>query len=111
MRRVAKLRGEEWYILSAKHGLLDPETEIEPYDAFGISVEQAESVIQTLQERGHTEATVIAGNKYLAPLRSVCEETGFSLRTIAEGQRIGKRMVKLDELANELQNHGLENYA
>lgn len=31
-RAYAKQSGVSWYILSAKHGLLDPETRIAPYD-------------------------------------------------------------------------------
>ena len=31
-RELAERLGVPWFILSAKHGLLDPETHIEPYD-------------------------------------------------------------------------------
>jgi hypothetical protein len=37
MRSWAKARGNGWYILSAKHGLLPPERKIEPYNAVGLS--------------------------------------------------------------------------
>ena len=33
-RQYAKCMGDRWYILSAEHGLVHPETVLEPYDTF-----------------------------------------------------------------------------
>lgn len=31
-RKIAEKRGDSWYIISAKHGLIDPELKLKPYD-------------------------------------------------------------------------------
>jgi hypothetical protein len=52
MKRYAEARQYPWFILSAKHGLLEPDTIIEPYDSVGLSVEQSEEIASTLSKKG-----------------------------------------------------------
>ncbi len=77
-RAYAESCCDHWYILSAKHGLVDPETEIEPYDQEMSKDEQilsrwGESVCGALHDEWGSVANVtwvlLAGERYLRALR------------------------------------------
>jgi len=77
----AELAAERWYILSAKHGLVSPETSLRPYD---LSLEDA-----TLRERE------IWGDRVFSQLKSVLSPSDlvFLLAGDSYSQAIVKRLA------------------
>jgi hypothetical protein len=59
---------DAWYILSAKHGLLDPDEVIEPYDLSlkNLSAEERRRVLAQIDDLGLTSETfyIHAGERY-----------------------------------------------
>jgi len=107
MKRYAEASDDDYRILSAKHGLLHPEVEIDPYDEFGLSDEQAASIATTLANTGINHVEVIAGKKYTNPLTAELEEHGIDVRKVCRGMRIGERVGWLQNKCRELENHTL----
>lgn len=101
MRAWARDRGNPWYILSAKHGLLEPERIIDPYDNVGISEAQAANIGRDLERLGVDVVDVTAGRKYTNPLVPVLEKRGIDVVNHFAGERIGTRMRHLDEAVSE----------
>ncbi|MFA1609876.1 DUF6884 domain-containing protein [Halobellus rubicundus] len=101
MHFYAEQYHDDWWILSAKHGLLDPDGEpIEPYDETlsGARVatkrEWAERVAGQLDEEGllSDDVTLVlhAGKDYYEELLPLIEDRGVSVEIPTEGLRIGK---------------------
>jgi len=107
MRDYATAKNDEWYILSAKHGLVHPDTELEPYDAFGLSETQATQIAETLSELGVSTVEVVAGKKYIDPLVSALENHGIDVINNFTGLKIGERMAKLNTETAKMKNHSL----
>jgi len=107
MRDYANTTGHPWFILSAKHGLLDPETQIEPYNEFGLTERQAETIAEELADAGFDTVEVIAGKKYTNPLTPELEAEGIEVIEKCRGLSIGERMQRLDELIAGEQNESL----
>jgi len=99
MRAWARSRGDPWYILSAKHGLVAPGEPLAPYDQRDLSDAQAERIATQLSERGVTRVYVCAGRGYLDPLTPALESQGIDVVDPFAGLQIGERLSKLDELA------------
>jgi len=97
----AESRNGPTYILSAKHGLLDPSEPVAPYDARGLTETQAETIAATLADRGVGRVYVCAGCDYLDPLTPALEGVGIDVVDPFGGLRIGDRMSKLDTLADD----------
>jgi hypothetical protein len=102
MHSYAEQCHDDWYILSAKHGLLDPEGEpIEPYDETlsGARVaekrEWAEKVAEQLDDEGllSDDLTLVfhAGKDYYEELLPLIEGTGVSVGLPTEGLYIGEK--------------------
>jgi len=104
MRAYAIATGEPWFILSAKHGLVHPDTEIEPYDEFGLSVSQSQKIAEQLKLKGYDEVEIIAGNKYTGTLTPELESHGIEVIELCRGMGIGERMSRLDVLT-ETEKH------
>ena len=101
MRSYAERYHDDWWILSAKHGLLDPDGEpIEPYDETltGAKVarkrEWAEKVAEQLDEKGllSTDVTLVihAGKDYYEELLPLIDDTEVTIDIPTEGLQIGK---------------------
>ena len=101
MRSYAERYHDYWWILSAKHGLLDPDGEpIEPYDETltGARVaekrEWAEEVAEQLEREGLLSADVMlifhAGMDYYEELIPHIDSTGVSIEIPTEGLSIGE---------------------
>jgi len=99
MRAWAESRQGQWYILSAKHGLLSPDEPIAPYDERGLSEEQAEQIAFELDERAISRVYVCAGRDYLDALTPALEEVYIDVVDPFGGLQIGERLSKLDKLA------------
>lgn len=74
---MSKLDKRPWYILSALHGIVDPDEIIAPYEKTLISMtakqlrEWRQRVIQQLNERQHSthaQIVVLAGQAYRQPI-------------------------------------------
>ena len=107
MKRYAEASDGDYRILSAKHGLVHPEAELDPYDEFGLSEKQAETIAATLADAGIDTVKIVAGKKYTDPLTPELEARGIDVVEVARGMRIGKRVKHLKEKARGLENHTL----
>lgn len=107
MREYAKATGEDWYILSAKHGLVDPDTELEPYDDFGLSNEQARAIAEEVATGPDKYVELIGRMDYSNPLTPELEARGIDVIEIGRGQRIGKRIQTLNRKRKEIENEQL----
>jgi hypothetical protein len=102
MRSHAEQYHDDWWILSAKHGLLDPDGEpIEPYNETlsGARVaekrEWAEKVAEQLDDEGllSNDVTLVihAGKDYYEELLPLTEDTGVTIEIPTEGLAIGEK--------------------
>lgn len=107
MRDYADAKNNEWFILSAKHGLVHPDEELHPYDEFGLSETQADEIAEKLSKMGVTTAEVVAGMKYTNPLIPELEKRGIDVIDNFAGMRIGKRVRKLNIETAKLRNNSL----
>jgi len=107
MREYAAATGKPWFILSAKHGLLQPAEYIEPYDEFGLSPSQAHTIASRIELKGYDSVEVIAGKKYTDPLTPELEAKGIEVIEKCRGLSIGERMQRLDELIAAEQNESI----
>lgn len=95
MRAWARARGNPWYILSAKHGLLEPQAMVTEYDARGLSEQQAERIATTLADSGVSVVDVTAGRDYTDPLIPALERRRMDVIDHFAGHPIGVRQQKL----------------
>jgi hypothetical protein len=108
MRAWAVARGDPWYILSARHGLLAPETVVEPYNERGLSVSQSESVSFQLSQDGVDTVHLTAGSDYTNVLIPELKAVGLAVVNHFEGLGIGRRRSQLQDAVRGLKNQGLE---
>lgn len=109
-RDYATTFGDEWYVLSGKHGLLEPDDVIEPYDARGISEEQAVAIADYLAGRVSPGDTIelLAGKDYTDPLVPELEaRTASDVVDPHRGLPIGKRRQKAQQAVASAQNGSL----
>lgn len=100
---------DEWYILSAKYGLLRKETVISPYDITLLNMKAedrknwAEKVAANLLELLPDECEIycFAGEKYRQYLLPKIEEAGLNCRIPLKGMQIGEQ---LQYLSNRIKN-------
>lgn len=108
MRSYAEQYHDEWWILSAKHGLLDPDGEpIAPYDETlsGASVDKkrewANRVAEQLDEQGllSSDVTLVlhAGKDYYQEVLPLIENSGSTIETPTEGLAIGEKLAWYNE--------------
>ena len=100
--------GAPWYILSAKYGLVHPDTVISPYDktlnAMGVNDrrEWATKVENQMDEilSEYNEVIVFAGQRYREHLEDYLRHRFNSMKVPMEGLRIGQQLSWL--------KHGLD---
>ena len=99
-RDYAQLSEHPWYILSGKHGLLKPNSIIEPYDVslkrLGNQEQKhwAKKVLKSLDEvgtRGNV-ITFLAGQTYRKNLVPALLNRGYSIEIPLKGMPIGKQI-------------------
>lgn len=106
-RAYAEAVSDRWFIQSAKHGLLAPSMEIEPYDMRPEDIDDVEAwageIAGLLAEEVPTTATVevLGGSAYADPLTPALERYGFDVIEPLRGARIGERQRWLGEKAQE----------
>lgn len=104
MRSYAEQYHDEWQILSAKHGLIDPDGDpIGPYDETlsGARVAKkrrwADQVANELDERGLLSENVTlvfhAGRDYYDELLPLIEDSGVTIEVPTEGLAIGEKQA------------------
>jgi hypothetical protein len=105
MRQYAEQEHDDWWILSAKHGLLDPNgDQIEPYEETLVGApvarkrEWSSRVRSELDEAGlltdSTELVIHAGKSYYEELFPLLEDTDVSAISIpTEGLGIGEKLA------------------
>ena len=102
MRAYAETHHDEWWILSAKHGLLAPDgPPIEPYDETLTTASKAQQrtwaqqVASQLADKGLlTDGTTLvfhAGRDYYEELLPLIENRNVTIQIPTEGLRIGKK--------------------
>lgn len=112
-RRYAEVAGDDWYILSAKYGLLEPDTEIEPYDISIADVDDrgtwgrkiGSEIFDRYSSRSGLTRTadavrfeVLAGKGYAAHFVPYLQDKGFTVCEPLEHLRIGERFNELDRM-------------
>lgn len=104
-RRYAEHYGDCWYIQSAKHGLVTPETVIENYNKRPKDIDNIDAwaceIVNDLAERhrpANTVVEILGGCKYADPIRPLLERRGFAVVEPLDGLRIGPRERKLVEM-------------
>ena len=102
MRSYAEQHHDDWWILSAQHGLLDPDDEpIAPYDKTLTGARKAEKrewsekVAEQLDDEGLlTDGTTLvlhAGKDYYEELLPLIDDTGVSVEIPTEGLYTGEK--------------------
>lgn len=99
-RGVANKEYDRWYILSAKYGLVDPDTVIRPYDKTILNMNReqrhqwAEDIFRELSHSTSPddEITFFAGAKYREDLAPLLTERGNHIRVPMEGLGIGRQL-------------------
>jgi hypothetical protein len=101
----AVIMGNAWRILSAKHGLLHPETIIEPYDESLNTRAAAERqgwavrVSKALREQfpaDQWKLIILAGKAYREPLVGMLETYGYKVEVPMQGLGIGQQIKWLN---------------
>lgn len=107
MRSYAEATGLDWYILSAKHGVVRPEETLEPYDDFGLSTDQATAIADQLANAGVSTVNIVAGKSYTETLVPELESFGITVHDGFQGMEIGERKRALKNKTRAEQNHSL----
>lgn len=95
-------RADEWWIQSAKYGLVHPDRIIKPYNLHASDLEDAHEWgwnIACRLFRLYNPATtieILGGAAYADPLKPHLELFGFEVREPLHGLRIGDRMSQLN---------------
>lgn len=106
-RAVAERHGDAWSVLSAKHGLTDPEAIIEPYDvtlndlppiARGQWMERVLVQLRARVQPGDT-VTILAGIRYSERLAYELGKMGATVHRPLVGLGIGQQLHALGEMA------------
>lgn len=104
MRSYAEQHHDDWWILSAKHGLLDPDGEpIKPYDDTlrnarkAEKQEWAEKVVRQMEQHGlledGTTLVIHAGKDYYEELLPLLEQQVVTVEIPTEGLGLGEKQA------------------
>lgn len=101
--QYADMNHDQWYVLSAKHGLLLPDSSIiEPYDETLSDLSQenrqswADTVFEDLSQKNLLDGDVVfvlhAGRDYYEPLLPRFDSAGVSYSIPTEGLKLGETL-------------------
>ncbi|NGZ27985.1 MAG: hypothetical protein G8345_13980 [Magnetococcales bacterium] len=101
-----KRQTDGWYILSAKHGLVDPETIVEPYDQSLMGMPKAERRAWAVQVWSQLEprlsgidcVVIFAGKEYREFLELYLSDRGIKVEVPLRGMRQGQQLKAMKEL-------------
>jgi hypothetical protein len=110
-RKIAEKEGNIWYIISAKHGLIDPEKKIEPYDLSLQSLSEIEkekwalkvvnSIIKNLD--ANDKIIFLGDDFYFNYLYEKLQLAGFNVTSPLFGKTIDEKMHWLNAYGQESQ--------
>jgi hypothetical protein len=106
LRSYAIANADSWFVLSAKHGLLSPETVVEPYERTLNTMSQADRRVWAEKVQGQLAtavpagATVImlAGARYRSALVDSLRSRGLTVLAPFAGLPLGKQLQRLKQL-------------
>jgi len=109
VRRLVEATGAPWFILSAEHGLLSPDAEIDPYNRTLNDMSPKERRAWADRVKGlmdiklpeADEVVVLAGQKYRENLMPYLRQRYASVRVPMKGLTIGRQLKWLGD-ATEL---------
>lgn len=109
-RAYAERSGRPWYILSAEHGLVDPEQVLAPYEAYlpampasyrrswgNTVITQLEAVLGDLQG---LVLEIHAGRQYVRPIQDGLLQRGAKVLLPLDGLRFGARLRWYNEVGH-----------
>jgi len=104
-REYAEAVADRWFIQSAKHGLLEPDQLVEPYDKHAKNIDDpdmwGERIATTIEEKfDEAIVEILGGKRYADPLTPALEKRGFDVIEPLRGQGIGTRMSSLMDMRN-----------
>ena len=105
VRAVVEATGRPWYVLSAKHGLVDPHAVIEPYEKTLNDMSKNErtdwsrKVMHALDPNlaGVDSIAIFAGEKYREFLESELRGRGMTVHVPMKGLRSGEQLAWLNQ--------------
>jgi hypothetical protein len=108
-KKLAQLSADKWFILSAKHMLLDPHRRIKPYDKTLLLMPKeqrrkwANQVARELRSKTSPKdhVVILAGEAYRQYLVPELKEMGYSVQTPVEGLSIGRQLQWLNTKLHE----------
>lgn len=102
-KEFAKKKGGKWGILSAKYGYLRP-WECTPYYQKHISSRSEiwggfvlQDLLSDLEFHNIEEVIILAGGKYVKPIKTELENQGYTINDWNEGKMSGERLHALKE--------------
>lgn len=104
LRRYAETHADRWYILSAKHGLLDPLTIVNPYEQTLNRMPKKERIAWadsvkadlTLSTPSDADFILLAGKRYREGIESFLGERGTVVVPL-EGLSFGRQLTWLKQ--------------
>lgn len=106
-RAYAEAVSDRWFIQSALHGLVEPDTMLEPYNCSPSDLDDveawAEQIATDLDDnlKGNPTIELLGGKSYTDPLTPELESRGYEVLEPLRGQQIGERKGSLKRMANE----------
>ena len=113
LRAYAEGSADEWYILSAEHGLTHPEAVIDPYERTLLKMRSAErhewadrvsSALAKIVQPGD-EVIMLAGERYREGLLPWLHNHGVNVTIPLAGLKMGQQLQRLGTL-NKQMRHG-----
>jgi hypothetical protein len=106
VRDVVEAKGARWFVLSAKHGLVAPETQVAPYyltlNQVGIAERRAwaSGVLQAMlaQVVDEQHVVIFAGRLYREFLEEPLRHGGMTVTVPMEGLRQGEQLAWLSQV-------------
>jgi hypothetical protein len=103
LRRYAEAHADRWYILSAEHGVLDPEKAAHPYERTlnGMPRQERAAWAARVNEQltrlipSGAEIILLAGKRYREGIEPFLREKGFGVWVPFAGMRIGEQLQRL----------------
>lgn len=102
MRAYAERKGDAWFILSAKHGLVSPRTTLAPYERTLVRMSKFERLawadrvrlrLKRVLPPPPARIVVLAGDKYRSGLVPWLEERGYVVDVPLKRLGLGKQLA------------------
>jgi hypothetical protein len=103
LRRYAEQHSKSWFILSAEHGLLQPEQVVRPYERTLLTMRKAERLVwaERVKEqlgpiidrhRNTVEVLILAGDRYREFIEPFLVDRGCKVLVPLQGLAIGEQL-------------------